>query len=94
MDPARGKKFLGNISSSTAFRKKFGGLYVPVTSALKRLGGGSLEVPSFIVEKVDRVRVALVEEERLLSIMRAEVEAREARATFLCSVLANADNRN
>ena len=61
MDPARGRKFLGNISSSTAFRKKFGGLYVPVTSALERLGGERLKVPPFIVEKVERVKVALFE---------------------------------
>ena len=93
MDPSRAKKFFENINKSPMFRKKFGGLYVPMVAELERLGGSDRGFPAFIEEKLVKIRAALKEEERLLSIMRAEVTAREARAEVLHSALESADKR-
>ena len=78
MDPDRGKVFCENIGRSPVSRSKFGGLFVSITDALERLGAKNIAIPSFIQEKIVKVRAALKDEERLLGIMRAEVAAREA----------------
>ena len=54
MDPSRATKFIENIDRSPTFRKKFGGLYVPVVAALERLGGSDRGAPAFIEEKLIR----------------------------------------
>ena len=94
MDPSQAKKFFENLDRSPTFRKKFGGLYVPVVAALERLGGSDRGTPAFIEEKLIKIRTDLKEEERLLTIMRAEVSAREARAEVLGSALDSADKRD
>ena len=53
------------------FRKKFGGLYIPIVIALERLEGSDRGTPAFIEEKLVKIKAALKEEERLLSIMRS-----------------------
>ena len=93
MDPTRARAFCDNIDKSPVFRRKFGGLYIPMVAALERLGGSDFETPAFIEEKLVKIRAALKEEERLLSIMRAEVTAREARAEVLRSALESAGKK-
>ena len=73
MDPSRATKFIESLDRSPKFRKKFGGLYIPMITALERLGGSAQGTPAFIEDKVTMVRTALEEEERPLAIIRAEV---------------------
>ena len=94
MDPSQATKFIDNLDRSPTFRKKFGGLYVPMIAALERLGGSDRGTPAFIEEKLIKIRTALKEEERLLNIMRAKVSAREARAEVLRSALDSEDKRD
>ena len=76
IDPAQGRVFCENMGRSPVFRSKFGGLFVSITNTLERLGIKNLPTPSFIQEKIFKVRAALKDEERLLGIMRAGVAAR------------------
>ena len=48
MDPDRGEVFCENISKSTVFRSKFGGLYISITAALEQLGAKNIAIPAFI----------------------------------------------
>ena len=91
MDPARAKGFVNNLSAYPEFRKKFGGLYTTIVAALERLGGPSMSTPEFLVEKVERIRVSLAEEEELLAIMEAEVAARKERVEVYRSALSSAE---
>ena len=61
---------------------------------MERLGGSDFETPAFIEEKLAKLRATLKEEERLLSVMRAEVTAREARVEVLRSALESADKKD
>ena len=54
---------------------------------LGRLGVPAPKPKAFLLQKVDRVKRALEDEEKWLVPMQAEVAAKEARATFLCSTL-------
>ena len=94
MDPTRAQTFCNNINKSSVFRSKFRGLYIPIVAAVERLGGSDFETPAFIEQKLAKIRSILKEEERLLSVMRAEVTAREARVEVLRSALESADKKD
>lgn len=68
-------------------RKSFGGYYTFDAATLARVRAPKAKTPPFFLEKFEKIKRALEEEEKWLSASQAEVEAWERRAECLCSTL-------
>ena len=87
MDPAQGQKFIDNMSQNMDFRKAFNDYNLSTTATLVRLGAPEPKPPMFFLSKLEKVREALVREEKCLANSWLELEAREQRVEYLRGIL-------
>ena len=83
MDPARGEDFLKNIAKDADFRKAFSGYYMSMAATMVLLKAPEPNALLFLLEKIEKVKLALEEEQKWLAASRHKVEARERRVDTL-----------
>ena len=86
-DPTRGFRFLDQINEGLEFRRVYVGFYTSVEGTLVRVRAPKPKTLDFCLEKLQKVRQALKEEEQYLVVSRKEVSVREKRVEYLRTTL-------